>query len=84
MDSFGVIKLPPAARQLILQLNELFVESVGPVGRDLANDVLARWASEGKFGPAAIRRYVQALSEHIENPAERSFFLQKVEKLLLQ
>jgi len=76
--------LPPAARQLVLQLSELFIEFVGPIGQELSEDVFAQWVLGGKFGPAAIRHYAVALSEQLDIASERQAFLQKAEKLLLQ
>lgn len=76
--------LPSSVRQLVLQLNELFIEFVGPIGQELAEDVFDQWVLVGKFGPAAIRHYALALSEQIDIPADRQAFLQKCEKLLLQ
>lgn len=77
-------KIPLAARQLVSQLNDLFVEFVGPIGRDLSEDVFDSWVDGGKFGPAAIRHYALALSAHLDVEPERQAFLQKAEKLLLQ
>jgi len=84
VDRSGLKALPQATQQLILQLNELFVEFVGPIGWDLSNDIFMRCAPEAKFGPAAIRRYVNELSDQLENVADKRTFLQRAEKLLLQ
>lgn len=84
VDRSALLKLPLATQQLVVQINDLFVEFVGPIGRDLAEDVFAQWILEGKSGPAAVRRYAQALSVHMESVAERMAFLQKSEKILLQ
>lgn len=84
IDPSALNKLSPATQQLVVQLNELYIEFVGPIGQDLAEDVFAQWVLEGKSGPAAVRRYAQTLSEHMDSVAERLAYLQKAEKLLLQ
>jgi len=84
MDSYKFKKLPAATRLLLSQLNELFVEFVGPIGRDLADDVFAAWVEDGKINAAAIRHYVRALSNYLEVASEKQAFLQRAEKLLLQ
>lgn len=85
MVSFSESKiLPLATKQLISQLNELFVEFVGPIGQELSEDVFAQWVLGGKYGPAAIRHYAQALSKQIDSMSERQVFMQKAEKLLLK
>lgn len=84
VDHSSLNSLPAAVKQRISQLNDLFVESVGPIGRELSEDVFAQWVRDGKFGPAAIRHYVLALSEQIDIASEQKAFLQRAEKLLLQ
>ncbi|GGY72996.1 hypothetical protein GCM10011613_17530 [Cellvibrio zantedeschiae] len=84
VDHSGLKKLSPAARQLVLQLNDLFAEFVGPIGQDISQDVFDQWLASGKFGPAAIRHYALALGEQLDANSERQVFLQKAEKLLLQ
>jgi len=84
VDLSKLTTLPLAAKQKVLQLNELFIEIVGPIGQELSDDIFAKWILDGKFGPAAIRHYAHALGEHLEIASERQAFLQKTEKLLLQ
>lgn len=80
----NLTKLPLAARQLVSQLNSLFVEFVGPIGQEISDDIFAHWVNGGKFGPATIRHYALALSEQLDIAPERQAFLQRAEKLLLQ
>ena len=80
----GMKTLPLVAKQVVLQLNEIFIEFVGPIGQELSEDIFAQWVLAGKFGPAAIRHYAKALSEQIDIASDRQAFLQKSEKLLLQ
>lgn len=77
-------ELPPAVKQLIVKVTELFIEFVGPIGDDVAHDVFAQWLAAGKFSPAAVRHYALALGEHLDKTSERQVFLQKAEKLMLQ
>lgn len=84
VDHSGLKKLSPSAKQMVLQLNDLFVEFVGPIGRDISEDIFTQWVNGGKFGPAAIRHYALTLSEQLDAASERQVFLQKAEKLLLQ
>lgn len=83
MSQSDITKIPVNVRQVILQLNDLFVEYVGPVGQDLSDDVLERWLVAEKFGPSAIRQYVSMLSENLDSATERQEFLRKAEKLML-
>lgn len=77
-------KIMPLVVQMIAQLDALFVESVGPIGVELAGIALKKWVAEGKTGPSALRRYTQALSEQLDSPNERKEFLAKADRLLLQ
>lgn len=77
-------KILPLVAQMIAQLDALFVEFVGPIGFELADVALKKWLDEGKTGPSALRRYSQALSEHLDSPNDRKEFLAKAERLLLQ
>lgn len=84
MSLLGKKPIPLAVKKTILHINEVFVESVGPIGQELAEDVFDQWVAAGKFSPAAIRHYVQALSEQLDIPSERQAFVQRAEKLLLK
>ena len=84
LDHVDLKKLPAAAAKRVIQLTELFIEYVGPIGLEISGDVFSQWASAGKFGPAAMRHYALALSQQLTAESERHSFLQKAEKLLLQ
>ncbi len=84
VDQSALNKLSPATKLRVVQLNDLFVEFVGPIGWEISEDVFAQWICGEKFGPAAIRHYALALSEQLDLDSDRQSFLQKVEKLLLQ
>jgi hypothetical protein len=77
-------QLSPVVKQLIVQVTELFIEYVGPIGDDVAQDVFSQWLAAGKFNPAAVRHYALGLGEHLDKAQERQVFLQKAEKLMLQ
>ena len=74
----------PVVARMVVQLDALFVETVGPIGVELAGAALKKWLDEGKTGPSALRRYVQALGEQLDNSDDRKAFLEKAERLLLQ
>lgn len=81
---FDPKKLPLAAEKKVLQLTELLIEYLGPIGLEISRDVFFQWAEAGKFGPAALRHYALALSEQLSDEVEQHTFLQKAEKLLLE
>ncbi len=76
--------LLPVVQRMINQLDSLFVEFVGPVGMELAEDVYTLWLKTGKTGPSSLRQYAYALSVQLDNPAERQQFTEHADHLLLQ
>ncbi len=76
--------LLPVVQRMINQLDSLFVEFVGPVGMELAEDVYKLWLKTGKTGPSSLRQYAYALSVQLDNPAERQQFTEHADHLLLQ
>lgn len=69
---------------MIAQVDQLFVEFVGPIGFELAEVAFKKWLGEGKTGPSGLRRYLVALSEHLDDVEQRKGFLLKAERALLQ
>lgn len=76
--------LLPVVQRMINQLDSLFVEFVGPVGLELAEDVYKLWVKTGKTSPSGLRQYAYALSVQLDNPAERQQFTEYADHLLLQ
>lgn len=77
-------KILPVVARMVAQADGLFVESVGPIGFELAEIAFRKWLGEGKTGPSGVRRYLLALSEHLDDLEQRKAFLLKSERLLLQ
>jgi hypothetical protein len=75
--------LSPIVERTIIQLNQLFVERVGPVGDDLAQEAFNSWFSAGKHRPSALRAYATALGSYFDTPKERQEFIAKSDLLLL-
>lgn len=76
-------KLLPVVRRVIEQLDQLFVEYFGKLGKTLAQDVFKQWLIAGKTGPSGLRHYVFALSTQLDDPDVRGEFTERAERLLL-
>lgn len=75
--------LLPVVRRVIEQLNQLFLEHFGLLGKSLTDDVFKHWLHAGKTGPSGLRHYVYALGVQLEDPAMRKDFIESAERLLL-
>ena len=75
--------LLPVVRRVIEQLNQLFLEDFGLLGKSLTDDVFRNWLHAGKTGPSGLRHYVYALSVQLDDPALRKDFIERAERLLL-
>lgn len=76
--------LLPVVQRMVQQLDALFVEFVGPVGLELAEDIFKQWLKTGKTGPSGLRQYAYSLSVQLDNPVERRQFAEHADQLLLQ
>ena len=75
--------LLPVVRRVIEQLNQLFVDQFGLLGRGLVDEVFKQWLQAGKTGPSGLRHYVYALGMQLEDPSLRADFTERAERLLL-
>lgn len=75
--------LLPVVRRVIEQLNQLFLDDFGLLGKSLTDDVFRNWLQAGKTGPSGLRHYVYALSVQLDDPALRKDFIERAERLLL-
>jgi len=75
--------LLPVVRRVIEQLNQLFIEDFGLLGKSLTDDIFRNWLQAGKTGPSGLRHYVYALSVQLDDPALRKDFIERAERLLL-
>lgn len=75
--------LLPVVRRVIEQLNQLFIEQFGVVGKGLTEDVFKQWLQAGKTGPSGLRHYVYALSVQLDDPSTRRDFTARAERMLL-
>ncbi len=75
--------LLPVVRRVIEQLDQLFIDHFGLLGKGLVKDVFKQWLQAGKTGPSGLRHYVYALSVQLDNPAVRKDFIERAERLLL-
>jgi hypothetical protein len=76
-------KLLPVVRRVIEQLNQLFLDDFGLLGKALTEEVFDHWLHAGKTGPSGLRHYVYALSMQLEEPGVRKDFTERAERLLL-
>lgn len=76
VGGIGMRPLLPVVQRMINEINQLFVEFVGPIAHELINDEFYKWSQGEKVGPSALRHYVIALSLHLDNPSERARFIQ--------
>lgn len=75
--------LLPVVRRVIEQLNQLFIDHFGLLGKGLIEDVFKHWVQAGKTGPSGLRHYVYALRMQLDDPAVRKDFTERAERLLL-
>ncbi len=75
--------LLPVVRRVIEQLNQLFIDHFGLLGKGLVEDVFKNWLHAGKTGPSGLRHYVYALGVQLEDPDVRKDFTERAERLLL-
>ena len=75
--------LLPVVRRVIEQLNELFLDHFGLLGKSLTQEVFTHWSHSGKTGPSGLRHYAYALSVQLENPEVRKDFIERAERMLL-
>lgn len=75
--------LLPVVRRVIEQLNQLFIEHFGLLGKGLTEELFKQWLQAGKTGPSGLRHYVYALSMQLDDPAVRKVFIERAERLLL-
>lgn len=71
MDSHANIN-----RQLIADIDQQFIDIVGPIGHLLIEDAKNLWRKKQWKGPSALRNYVKALSANIDSKTEREQFIQ--------
>lgn len=76
-------KLLPVVKRVIEQLDQLFIEYYGRMGKSLADEVFKHWLQSGKTGPSGLRHYVFALGVQFDDPAVRKDFTGRAERLLL-
>ena len=70
-------------RVLLEEINQRFIDEVGPIGEVLIEDTLKLWRLNQWRGPTAFRRYLKCLAENIDNLVLRQRFIHDVERLLL-
>jgi len=75
--------LLPVVRRVIEQLNQLFLDHFGLLGKSLSDDIFKNWLQAGKTGPSGLHHYVYALSVQLDDPAQRRVFIERAERLLL-
>ncbi|MGV8836241.1 hypothetical protein [Cellvibrio sp.] len=75
--------LLPVVRRVIEQLNQLFIDHFGLLGKGLVDDIFKHWLHAGKTGPSGLRHYVYALGVQLEDPGVRKDFTERAERLLL-
>ncbi|WP_323813934.1 hypothetical protein [Cellvibrio sp. NN19] len=76
-------KLLPVVRRVIEQLNLLFIDHFGVLGKGLVDDVFKQWLLAGKTGPSGLRRYVSALGMQLQDARVRDDFTERADRLLL-
>ncbi len=75
--------LPDPGQRLLNEINQRFIDEVGPIGEVLIEDTLKLWQISQWRGPTAFRRYIKCLAENIDNLVLRQRFTHDVERLLL-
>ena len=72
-----------SAEKLMKQIDELFIDCVGPIGQMLAEDARQLWRRNQWKGPSAFRNYIKVLASNIDSPSDKERFSKQTNQLLL-
>lgn len=64
----------PVVLDMCRRINSVFVEYVGPVAHEIAEDIYERWRERGDTGPSGVVHYIHLLSENVVDAKQRSSF----------
>jgi len=67
----------PVVLDMCRRINGVFVEYVGPVAHEIADDIYERWLEHGDTGPSGVAHYIHLLSENVVDDKQRSSFQQE-------
>lgn len=73
-----------ASSQLLRDINQHFIEIVGPIGEMLIDDVRIEWRRKKWQGPSALRHYINALAGNIDQAELRKRFLDQTGQLIYE
>lgn len=82
MEPPDVMSKETESSRLIAQINDHFIDAVGPIGELLIDDVKALWRQKGWRGPSAVRHYINALARNIDQEPMRKRFLERTSQLI--
>ncbi len=72
-----------SSQQLLKKINVQFVEIVGPIGKLLIEDAIALWKQKQWKGPSALRHYVTALANNIDDSKDKEQFIKATSELAM-
>lgn len=76
-------KILPVVTRVIEQLDKLFIELSGDIGRARVESVFQQWLRSGKTSPSGLRHYISALSLQLPDQKVREQFAARADRILL-
>ena len=79
----GPFRVLPILNTLCAQIDELYIEEVGPFGTMVAEEVRAKWLATGnKVRTTDVDQYSGLLTYHVDDPWKRSEFVMRARQLV--
>lgn len=79
----GPFRVLPILNSLCAQIDELYIEEVGPFGTMVAEEVRAKWLATGnKVRTTDVDQYIGLLAEQLDDPWKRSEFVMRARQLV--
>jgi hypothetical protein len=79
----GPFRVLPILQNLCAQIDELYIEEVGPFGTMVAEEVRAKWLATGnKVRTSDVDQYILLLAEQLDEPWKRSEFVMRARQLV--
>src|SRR5213082_2053777 len=79
----GPFRVLPILKNLCAQIDELYIEEVGPFGTMVTEEVRAKWLATGnKVRTTDVDQYIGMLAEQLDDPWKRSEFVMRARQLV--
>lgn len=72
------------SQALLAEIDQHFIDVVGPIGQLLAEDAKTLWRRKQWKGPSALRNYLKVLTAQIESKSDREQFIQITSQTIME